>query len=270
MAEPIPARFDELAAHAGAAFLRHGWPKQREESWRYTSLRHLRGTESGPAGGTLEVAGDKSATALTSTGSAGLNRDQQALPASFAALGLGGDPALAFDATLIDGHLHPVGAGANAWRGLGEALADAGTTDAFGPPVGVAGTTGSDHAVVARNTALFFEGCTADRGASVRVRGKLDDPLRLGVGAASNARVAIALEPHAEAVIVELHGVGDGDPAPHLPVTEVRLGAGARLRHIVVLCGGPATTQLHTVAVQVGPSPTYELHALLLGRQTTR
>ncbi len=273
MSTPLPARIDALAADARAAFLRHGWPRQREESWRYTSLRHLRGDELAAPRRALTATTDGSAAAAVGDGAAQPRPEVAALPASFAGLGVGPGQALALDAALVEGRLQQLGADSGAWRGLGSALADAdadAATDGAGLPVGLAGTTASDQGAVARNTALFFDACTADRGAAVRVRGRLEAPLRLGVGAAADARVAITLDAGAEAVIVELHAVGEGDSTLHVPVTEVRLGVGARLRHVVVLCGAPATTQLHTAAVEVGPSARYELHALLLGGHTTR
>ena len=244
----LPERLQALRALATSEVERHDWPKTRDEAWRYTSLRGLRDGPIVADAGEPEV-----------------------------------DPfAELIDAVAIDGQMDgdilrsfavPTGVRAS---GLGAALGDPHEGEAASATFGtIASVHGEGAAIIARNTRRWLDAPAPQRGLALSIAAgtKVAAPLRLAVHAAvacvaSAPRSVIRVGAQSSLVLVELH-LG-GDATPHLPVVEIELEDGARLRHVVIAATSRATAHLQSIAVRVLRNARYDLHTVLLGGATSR
>ncbi len=266
--EPYLARFDAAKAalpgadqswlaerreQAAARFRDLGFPTQRHEIWKFTPLKALQGLSFRPAAELRQSASIDHVPSL-------LAEDQPRLRATL--VGGGFRPEL----SALDGRL-PAGASV-------EPLAACLERDPalLEPWLGRIAAD-EDQPLAALNTALFEEGLVVRLGRNV----VLDRPLELTlVGPLSDAptqlhpRILVVLDEGAQATLLEHHlGFGE-DPVFHNGVTEIALGAGARLTHVKVQSAPAGTFHFATTHVEQARDSAYDSFTLNRGAALSR
>lgn len=87
---------------------------------------------------------------------------------------------------------------------------------------------------------------------------------------ALHGRVFIEVGDNAQATILETHHGAGGDCYFANPVSHIRIGAGARLRHYRKQLEGPSAFHIASVLVGIGRDATYDSFALSLGAELAR
>jgi Fe-S cluster assembly protein SufD len=287
----ISGAVDDAGARRQALerFLAHGLPTTREENWKYTRLDHLdsavlhvpslavspaRGT---PAGSPL-LRSDPSAAPARGTppdahpqgAGRGCKADKSATTTLRPPGGLGAAPA-------VGGYPGPVLAFANGR--LASAALQSGTVlaDSLARHVGTRavrqhlGKVAGETALTQLNAALWQDGALLHLPAGsqseqalfvVHIASEADAMLHL--------RHLVILEAGASAVLVE-HYTGTADtPYWNNSVTEIVLGEGARLTHIVLTEESAAATHTSRVAVQQARDSSYHALSVSLGGRLAR
>jgi FeS assembly protein SufD len=228
----LPTAADALAAvqRRGREGLRsQPMPSRRQEAWRFTNLAALQAVP--PAPMSPAAVGDAAAWPAPATGSLRLRLDGA------------GDPL----------------AGLSLPPGL-EILAEPERAQALGQSLAATGCR--EHWPVLLNKAC------AERVLALRVRGAVAGPLELvsdagEAGGVLPLRVLLLLEPGASLELLQVHRAAGASLTS--VVVELRLGAGARLRHGLVAEAGPASVLLAHLAVAQDPQSTYSLTSVSAG-----
>lgn len=258
-AAPAAGALAALRHGAAAAYLGHGLPTRRDESWKYTDLKRLRGA------------------ALRAAATADVVRPVERLPQLIAADrsagrlvfvngGFRADLSSVGDAP-ASVRVRPLAAALEA--DPGDLLAVLADVPAL-PPL----------PLVALNTALFADGACIDVGATAdAVRGAAADVdvpwlelvfLADGGAIATALRHVIRLGAGARLGIVEHHLGGDGGTGFANGVTQIALAERAALRHYRVIEGGGETARVLTTVADVGAGADYECFTLTLGGAFSR
>jgi Fe-S cluster assembly protein SufD len=233
------ASVQEMREEAIAAFTARGLPSRRVEEWKYTDLRRLMTEAYAPAATQAELSAADIDTALGKLAKLDAHR-------------------LVF----IDGHFNHA---LSTQNGLPSGITLTSLAQALYAPVDwVLSTLGktnpqADDVVAQINTALMTDGFALHLS-----EGKaLDKPLlvvNVTDGEAPLATVTrnlIVAEPGAEATVIEAYlAVGD-TPAQINAVTEVKAGAGARIRHYKVVAEGDTTQHLASTFVELADESDY-------------
>jgi Fe-S cluster assembly protein SufD len=244
-----PGWLAALRAAGLEAFGAQGLPTTQLEDWRFTSLEQLRELELEPA--------DPAGSALA----------PERLDAARAWVG----PALR--AVLLDGHwdaraLEPSALPAGVRLGsLARALEDGGAR-ALG---GLADPKG--RALSALNTAAFEDGAYVELAPGAAP----ERPIHLIYAASAQAgprvshpRALIVAGPRSRALVIE-HHVGDASAAGLCnPLTEIALGEGAQLEHVVLQDQGEALFQLGALATRQERGSRLRTVSLALGAALAR
>ncbi len=226
-------------AAAVTAFARTGLPHKRLEDWKYTDLRNrldgaLPAAEPLDATGKLAPAFDAPDARQISFGNGFWNSASGDLPEGVDVLSL--PDALTKEVDWVQ-------------TSLGTAKAP------------------DDHPMVALNTALMRD------GACVRVAKNTNAGTILlsheGLSGRQIVRNLIVLEESASATVIECHR-GSGEPQQFQQVTEILVGANAKLTHIRLQDAGEATTHLATDLVDVAEGANYRGFVLTTGARLAR
>lgn len=245
-----PAAIAEARARAHARFQELGLPSTRVEAWKYTNLQSLAKLDLVPAEGLPAI---------------DLERLEQLLPKELPA----------FRIVLGNGRwrtdlacLHGLPNGCEALP-LSEAAAR--TPDLVSASLGRAG--GDLSTISALNAAYAEDGAFIRLGAGTQV----DQPLHLvfvNQGGeetpAIHPRVIVLAEAGSVVTLIESH-VGQGEGAYWTtPVTDLSVGAGARVRHVKFQDEGPAAIHLGFSEVLLGRNAAYEQLLLSVGGRLVR
>ena len=254
----------ELREQAAARFRDLGFPTQRHESWKYTPLKAMKGVSFAPAGGTGQSASlDRVPSLLAPL----LPESQPPLRATL----VGG--AFRPDLSSLDGL--PAGAEVEALGALLER--DPGVLESWLGRIAAEGGDRGDQPLLALNTALFDDGLVIRLGRNV----VLDRPLELTLlgplgdeATQLHPRILIVLEEGAQATLLEHHfGYGDA-PVFHNGVSEIALGANARLTHVKLQSAPASTFHFATTHVTQDRDSVYDSftlnHGAALSRLETR
>ena len=242
-----------------AAFAATGWPTKKTEAWKYTDLRPLHAVDFVPAATLGEPAS--------------LDRAPGVLPAADVAARLvfvDGQfrPALSTTSALPDGvRLEDLSAALShdaALRhdagGLGDAL-----------PADPADLV--DRPLLALNTALMDGGWVLRVGRGVAVDRPIEIVTVTGLAdrpVAAHPRALVVLEAQASVDLIE-HSVGLGAGAAFTNASlDIRVGAGARLRHYRVQADSLEAFAVSTVLATVDRDATYETFGLATGARLSR
>jgi Fe-S cluster assembly protein SufD len=223
-----------VRAAAAASLVSAGLPVVRDEAWKYTSLRPL--AEAGFSEALTEVDGGP------------------ALPALAAALAA---PRVVFAGGRYRADLSVPPPGLAVTR-----FAD---QPAFGDLA-----RPQDHPLVALNTML------AEDGAQIRVPAGLDGGVLVLVSFADARQQPVAFHPRhaihladgARLTLIEI-ATGEGVYL-HNPVTEVIVGAGARLEHVRLQDEAAGAFSLATLYARIAAGGTYESFSLNIGARLAR
>ena len=240
---------DSLRSAGRTRFAELGFPKVRQEAWRFTNLGALERTLFLPAGAaSARVAIDALPSVTPSHRLVFVNGHFRAdlspaegLPGGAIVGSLAA--ALASHPELIETH-------------LGAQTSDAG------------------HGIQALNAAHLADGAVLYLPKGV----KLDRPVELvliGAGGAEplswHPRLLVVLEAGAEATLIEHHlSLGDGATTFANGVSELSVGAGARLNHYKVQRENAAAFHLSTVSGRLERDAVYEGFLLTLGARLSR
>ncbi len=248
-ASPSPAFVAEARRAGREGFERSGLPTTRQEEWRFTSLAPL----SALAFGRGDPAEPVTAAEVE------------------AAAGKPFGPRLVFvngrfRAELSTAHGLPGGVHA---ASLAHAIA---TTPALVEPRLGRAATVEGHPFAALNTAFLGDGALVHVGPSAR-GGSVElvfVTAARGRPSASHPRVLVVAEPGGEASVVETYvAIGD-QPALTNAVTEMALGAGARIDHYQVQDQPASAFHFATLAVENGPGSRLDTHSTALGAAISR
>lgn len=246
---------DELRAAGLDRFSKAGFPTQRNEAWKFTSLRALEKLAFAMPGGTVPASVSIDAIPTVRTD--------------------GGAP---LRLVFVDGRFRR---DLSSTDGLPDGvrlqpLAEALTTDPERVAEHLGHTATLDgHPLLALNLAFLTDGALLRVGRGVTAT----DPIELvfiGTGAAGGApvvwhpRILILVEENAEATVVE-HHVGRGDAVYFSNiVTEVTVCEGARLHHYKIQQEGAAAFHLATTTARLCRSAAYDTFVLNLGGALAR
>ncbi len=241
--------FDSLRSDGRARFARLGFPKVRQEAWRFTNLGALERTLFLPASAaSARVAIDALPSVTPSYRLVFVNGAFRAdlsaaddLPAGVVAGSLAA--VLTSHPALIETHLG--------------SLAD-----------------DSEHGPLALNTAHLADGAVLYVPKGVRVEKPVEMVL-IGAGGGEplswHPRLLAVLEDGAGATLIEHHfSLGDGAATFANGVSELSLGVGARLAHYKVQRENAAAFHLSTVAGRLAREAVYEGFLLTLGARISR
>ncbi|MDP9074723.1 MAG: Fe-S cluster assembly protein SufD [Actinomycetota bacterium] len=244
-----PAWLQASRAAAFERFASASLPTEAEEVWRYSRIADLDLDHYQPASQTDGTAG---------TWAQG---DGPEIPAAVKPIldAIGGRSALIVTGTGGTGLIGPVADGVTIALAADE-----------GEQVAPGQVSGEPDAFVMLNAAFV------DRPLSVGVaRGKVVvDPIVVvhwvdGEGAASFPRTVVTLAEGAEALVVEILASGDV-AALVVPVTELDVAQGARLRHVTVQVLGPRVWQVGLQASRVGRDADCLSHTVAFGGDYAR
>ena len=241
--------FDSLRSAGRTRFAKLGFPKVRQEAWRFTNLGALERTVFLPApAASSRIVIDALPSVTPSHRLVFVNGFFRAdlsavtgLPAGVFAGGLAA--AFASHPALIEAH-------------LGKLADDAG------------------HGTQALNTAHLGDGAVLYVPKGVRVEKPVELVL-IGVGGSEplswHPRLLVVLEEGAEATLIEHHlSLGDGAATFSNSVTELRLGAGARLSHYKAQRENGAAFHLSALTGRLEQGAFYEGFLLTLGARLSR
>lgn len=240
----------DLRARAMAAFEAEGFPTRRAEEWKYTEL--------------------KPAAALAPVAVPETDRVAEALAEELAAIG-----AAPHRLVLVNGRFRP---DLSRLEGLPDGVTLTPLSQALeaGDPLLEAHLTGevgfAGRPARALTTALMTDGAVLHVAAGVT----LTDPIHLltltdaeaRAGATVHPRLLVVLEANSQAVLVESHA--SAGRALVAPVSDVVLGAGARLGHYRRQEEGPETCHLSDGTVRLDRDARYDGFTLSLGGTLVR
>jgi Fe-S cluster assembly protein SufD len=230
-------------------FLRLGLPTQRDETWRYTNLRRIAGTNFG-APADRKASGDPWPSAVA----------PEYVPAN------------ALCIAIVDGHpqLDPASglrAGLEIRSLRDMANADAATLAALLVPPSDA----DELRWTLLNTALFADGLL------IRVTGRLDGPVILlhsmtggGEATASHPRVIVEAADGAAATIIERHADGGVPAALCNAVTQIRAGENATIEHYRLFDAEAASNHIATLHLRLAQEARCKQFTIALGGSLVR
>ncbi len=242
---------DGLRAEGIAAFRALGVPDRRTEAWKYTDVRKLAALDYAPA----PVHSNGVSQGLTSEIEAAVGPRLVFVNGHFRA-----------DLSSTDGL--PDGATVESTATL-LAGGDALLTEHLGRV-----TEASGHPFLGLNTALMQDGVVVHLAPGVVV----EQPIRVvfltdletDAAAIAHPRNLVVAEDNSQATLVEIHRGVDGASYFTNAVTEVSVGAGARLHHYKLQDEGDAALHLANLQVRLGRDATYDNFILSLGARLAR
>ena len=265
---PLAALFDDRrgelpgAGHGWADALRDGGiasfralgvPDRRSEDWKYTDVRKLAALDYAPApvhsnGVSQVLTSEIDATAADGLRLVFVNGHFRADLSSTDGLPEGA--AVASTADLLNG-ADPL---------LAEHLGR--VTEAVGQPF------------LGLNTAFMQDGFVLHLRPGIAI----EQPIRMvfltdleaDAVAAANPRNLVVAEDNSQATLVEIHRGNDGTAYFTNAVTEISVGAGARLHHYKLQDEGDAALHLANLQVRLGRDATYDNFILSLGARLAR
>ncbi|MCB9497204.1 MAG: Fe-S cluster assembly protein SufD [Fibrobacteria bacterium] len=126
----------------------------------------------------------------------------------------------------------------------------------------------SDHPLMALNLERWTDGLFLRVSEGVELPGPVQI-LEIGSGS-SWVRHLVALEPGAQATLLETHLSPEGVPTSTHSVTEARLPKGAKLRHVRVQRNSPASRSWSAMALHLGEDASVEATHFNVGNTVSR
>jgi Fe-S cluster assembly protein SufD len=245
----LPDALAPLREQAMQRFLRLGLPTTRDETWRYTNLRGLAAQSF--------VAGPANALAASQPAAASWLTDGGRIPSI---LLVNGYPALKNDVAAAIGGIEI------------RSLRDLAQQDPSLLSRHLAHTSDADQQRwELLNTALFGDGLFINIDKAVAT------PLLLvhlasgsGAGNASYPRLIVTASPGSSATIIEHHVAGNDQPSFCNSVTQIELGAGARIEHYRVFASHAQATAIDTLDIQQGKDSVCRQFTIALGGDLVR
>ncbi|MDR3517942.1 MAG: Fe-S cluster assembly protein SufD [Azospirillaceae bacterium] len=248
---------DRLRHDGLARFAATGFPSQRVEAWKYTSLRALERSVFAPAGHATPPAIDRLPTVAP-------------------------DPRTAHRLVLVDGRFRP---DLSSVPASVAGIASAGLADLLaGSPGDVPTTLAERHlgsvatletGLTAVNTAFVSDGLVIHVAAGVAVAQPIEVVFIATGGAAASPtlhhpRLLLVAEPDSQVTLVEHHvGLGDGPYATNT-VVEIVVGDRAVVNHTKIQREGQGAIHIATTAARIGSEGRYDHFGLTLGAALSR
>ena len=245
----LPDPLADLRAEAMRRVLRLGLPTTRDETWRYTNLRHLtsRGFTQVPAAAGAEAA-------------------HSASPG----IGAGAETVI-----LVNGRSSPAAAAGSRLNGVEiKSLKNLSAADRASVAAHLGPLSDADQARWALlNTALFSDGLhlriTARLAAPLIIRHVLADGAG-GAGSAAHPRVIIEAMPGTSAIIIE-HHVGGGESGPLInSATHVAAGRDSKLEHYRIFATGAGAEHIDSLTVRQDAGSSFKQFTVAVGGALVR